>query len=146
MRLARFALPWLLFIGSSFAQTTYTSIKANVNIGEPERVVFVFQPPAGQTGDTQLVVQCDFQRAWLITNFYTLQQQSSNVFPITCTSTGRKSYVLNSTPLLENLTMTDGSQLALTIQSANWALVPWVKGLCDPNRWGCPVGSAQITY
>jgi hypothetical protein len=141
--LPKIALPLLLLCASSFAQTTYTSTKALVNVGEPERVAFDFIVPInGVDTTTQLIIQCDYYRAWLITNFDVYgKEQSSNVFPISCTATGVKAYVLDSTPLTEYLTMTDGSSLTLTVNSAAWQLVP-----CRTSRWGCPAGSAQITY
>lgn len=142
-KLALSILALLMMSTVALAQTTYTSVQANVNIGEPERVIFIFgHVPNGQPGTTELVLQCDFQRGWLITNFDVYgMTQSSNDFPIMCTETGPKAFVLNGTPFTENLTMTDGSQLTLKVNSAAWQLVP-----CRQSRWGCPVGSAQIAY
>ena len=73
----------LLVVASLSAQTTLTTTQVNVNPGGTGQNTFIF----GQfTGGTQLVVQCSFSRAELITNAGTLNQMSSGFIPVTCTA------------------------------------------------------------
>lgn len=138
---------------TSRAQTTYESEFVNVNVGNPGFATFVFAEPnpPSQTGSTQLIIQCNFNRAELITNTGVYGQQAQSAFfHITCDSTSgtqggfkTETVTLNGTPLSESLTMTyangNSYQLNLTINSATWTVV-------NPGAHQKVSGSAEIVY
>jgi hypothetical protein len=69
-----FPLLCLLFSAFAFSQTTYKSDYVNINTGDPSWVSFYFGNSITLVGDTELSIQCDFNRAELITNFQSLRE------------------------------------------------------------------------
>ena len=142
---------------SAKAQTTYNSIEVSINTGDPSWATFYFgHAPNGTPGTTALIIQCDFDRAELITNFDVYgRQMTSQFFSVTCTRNGPFfeygqriiSYTVYPTPLHPSLLMTgtdsNGNKvtqnLNLTIHSAGWTMEGYGSGTKD-------TGSAEIAY
>ena len=139
----------LLLAAGVRALTTYNSVEVSINGGDPSWATFYFgHIPNGQPGSTALIIQCDYDRAELITNFDVYgEQMSSRFFGVTCTKNSPKSYTLNATPLTESLVMygrdANGDlikqNLNLTIHSATWTMIGYGSTAQDE-------GSAQISY
>ena len=128
----------------SCQETTYKSDFVSIDGGDPSWASFYFGDSVTLVGDTALIIQCDFNRAELITNFQVDgKQMSSDFFPITCTEVNAKHFVLDATPFRVNLTMygynNTPQNLALTVDSANWHTV--VHG-----RYAEHIGAAEIVY
>lgn len=146
----------LAFAAGASAQTPQDAIQVSANPGDPSWGTFVFgHTQNGQPGETELIVQCDMHRAWLITDFdaYGLQLVS-NFFTVSCTqSTGfvngkrQFKFTVYPTPLVNTLTMTGRDAggnvvtdyLTLTLTSANWTVL-------GGGRWETTSGSAGIAY
>ena len=138
------ALLCLLFSAFAFAQSTHKSDFVSIDTGDPSWASLYFGDSVTLVGDTVLIIQCDFNRAELITNFHVYgKQMSSDFFPITCTEVNPRHFVLDATPFTVNLTMygynTTPENLTLTVDSANWRTV--VHG-----RQAEHIGTAKITY
>jgi hypothetical protein len=139
-----FPLLCLLFSAFAFSQTTYKSDYVNINTGDPGWASFYFGNSVTLVGDTELIIQCDFSRAELITNFQVYgKQMSSDFFPITCTEVNPKNFILDATPFTVNLTMygynNTPQNLTLTVDSANWHTV-------GKGRYAEHIGAAEIAY
>lgn len=138
-RLLALAALAVVFARPSHAQIMYTSVDVPfVNAGDHSWATFYFgHLPNGEPGSTALIVQCDFNRAELITNYDVYgQQMSSHFFAVTCTQTAPVfvngkliiTYTVHATPLSESLVMygvnASGNyvteNLNLTVNSATW--------------------------
>lgn len=125
-----------------YAQTTYNSISVQGQPGEPRASFYFGHSPNGEPGTTVLEVQCDFKRAWLITNYGTTQEETSSNLAISCSSSNPAGpYTVESTPLTGTLTMYQGGNpvgtVTLTINSASFT----VSGRYHPST-----GAASITF
>jgi hypothetical protein len=140
------------------AASTYTTNLVNVNVGDPTWATFYFESVPtytgpGNTGATELIVQCRFSRAELITNAQIYGEQAvSQFFPVNCTETTTTvngyrlvSATLNNTPFTVNLTMNSyggtPTPLTVTVGATSWQSRPCGSG-CTDHR---DAGSAQIT-
>lgn len=146
MNLARVALTGLalLVMGHAVqAQTTYNSLSVQGQPGEPRAAFYFGHEPNGQPGATVLEVQCDFNRAWLIANYGTTDQETSSNMAISCSSSNPAGpYTVANAPLTSTLDMHNSNgtvvgSITLTINSANFT----VSGRYRPST-----GSATITY
>ena len=142
-------------VGAS-AQTPQDAIQVAANVGDPSWGTFVFgHTQNGQPGETELIVQCDFHRAELITNFDVYgQQRVSQFFAVTCAESVTyqnfqrvATFTVNAVPLYESLIMSgrdaNGNpvteNLNLIVDHATWT----VKG---GGRWETTSGNAGIAY
>lgn len=146
----------LLFGAGARGQTPQDAIQVSANPGDPSWGTFVFgHTQNGQPGETELIVQCDFHRAELITNFdvYGLQRVSQ-FFAVSCAESVTyqnfqrvATFTVNAVPLYESLIMSGRDQngnsvtenLNLIVDHATWT----VKG---GGRWETTSGSAGIAY
>lgn len=152
-----FALASLMTV-PSWAQTLtpQDSVQVAVNVGDPSWATFIFGHPVnGEPGVTELIVQCDHQRAELITNFDVYGHQLvSQFFTVACNETityqnGVRviTFSLNATPLYESLLMqgrdANGNlvmqNLNLIVDGAQWVVR-------NPGRWETASGAAEIAY
>jgi hypothetical protein len=156
----------LLFVGASMhAQSapTYTTNIVSVNVGNPSWASFYFESVPGYTGpgwesSTALIIECDFNRAELITGFDQYGKlMQSQFFPVNCqppkyTTVGGYRVVeeaLNNTPFTVNLTMQGhdasgnliSAPLTLTVGPTNWQMRFCGRGCNHLDQ-----GSSQITY
>lgn len=139
-----FAPLCLLSSAFGYTQTTYKSDYVNIDGGDPGWASFYFGTSVNLVGDSVLIIQCDFNRAELITNFQVYgKQMSSDFFPITCTEVKARNFILDATPFTVNLTMygynNTPQNLTLTVDSANWHTV-------GHGRYAYGVEAAKIEY
>lgn len=148
----------LAFAVGASAQTTYDSInQPALNAGDHSWATFFFGHGIdGEPGTTELIVQCAFHRAELITNFDVFgEQMASQDFAVTCSSqtvwkngVPTSTWTVNGTPLNESLVMYGyngaTSNLNLQVLSATWTFA----GFCGHGHCSGPgaSGSAQIVY
>jgi hypothetical protein len=135
---------WLLFSAFAFAQSTRKSDFVSIDTGDPSWASFYFGDAVTLAGDTVLIIQCDFNRAELITNFHVYaKQMSSDFFPITCTEINPRHFILDAAPFAVNLTMYGYNHtpqnLTLTVDSATWHTV-------GHGRYAEHIGTAKIAY
>ena len=128
---------------------TDNSLEVSINAGDPSWATFIFgHPPNGTQGTTELIIQCDFDRAELITNFDVYgEQMTSRFFAVTCTRNGASfSYTLNGTPLHESLVMTGTGPNGKVVQNFNVTIndASWTK--TGSGVYAKNTGSAEITY
>jgi hypothetical protein len=85
-----------LFSAFDFAQSTHKSDFVSIDTGDPSWASLDFGDLVTLVGDTELIIQCDFNRAELITNFHVYgKQMSSDFLPITCTEVNpRQSFLM----------------------------------------------------
>lgn len=150
----------LMVAGAAWAQsgpTAYDALFVSANVGDPAWATFVFGHEVnGESGVTELIVQCDQHRAELVTNFDVFGQQLvSQFFTVGCVESpvtfpgGKRTqtFTVNAVPLYESLVMTgrdaNGNlvtqNLTLVVNGATWT----VKG---GGRWQTDSGSAEIAY
>jgi hypothetical protein len=138
-------------------ETPLVTTNVQVNIGNPERAIFVF---GNSPGATELVIQCDIAapfpvrgRAWIIENFGVEGEQAgSGFFPIVCTANfhfPNPIYPVTVAPtqaqtLLYNW---DGTTTPITVNiiSANWQSTRVGCGRSGSPCWKYGVGSSTIT-
>lgn len=139
------------------AQTTQSSISVGVNAGDHSWATFTFGHSIdGEPGATQLIVQCAFHRAFLITNFDVYgEQQEGELNNILCVQKPTvmvdgypsTTWTVQATPFT-TLVLMNGSgspqPLNVTLTDASWTFT----GYCGHGRCAGPgaTGSATITY
>jgi hypothetical protein len=100
------ALLCLLFSAFAFAQSTHKFDFVSIDTGDPSWASLYFGDSVTLVGDAMLIIQCDFKRGELITEFHVYgKQMSSDFFPITCTEVNPRQFILDATPFTVNLTM-----------------------------------------
>jgi hypothetical protein len=131
------------FAAAASAQTTLSTTKVNVNIGDASRAIFVF---GDIPGATELVVQCDIAapfthpgRAWVIQNFDTTEQTTTGFIPVVCTRNFRDPlYPVSVDTTVYSTNLYDSAGTVIGPVTVTIVLADWQSTRVGCGRSGTP--------